>query len=471
MLIPKHYSKTQQFPVNIEYVGIWESKLNTKGIDILRKDIREIFDCGVLAVDPGEGIKRYVSLNNNILAVGEKSYDLREIKDIYVVGAGKGAASMGKALEDILGDRIKDGVINVKYGYTADLKRIRLNEAGHPIPDEKGMKGAREIIDLLKKTGEDDLVICLITGGASALLPLPAEGISLKDKQLITDLLLRCGASIREINSIRKHISGIKGGNMARAAYPSRLITLILSDVIGDIIDIIGSGPTVHDNSTYSDCMEIFKNYDLTEDIPASIIRQMERGINREIEETPSADDPIFSWYQNIIIGGNILTLKASLEKANSLGYNALILSSFIEGETADVAKVHAAIAKEIISSGSPLSPPACVISGGETTVTIHGEGKGGRNQEFVLAAAIEIDGLNNVVILSGGTDGTDGPTDAAGAIADGSTAGKAKKMGLDPYNYLRNNDSYHFFQKTKDLLITGPTNTNVMDLRVVLVD
>ncbi len=444
--------------------------MDTKGIDVLRKDIREIFDCGVLAVDPGEGIKRYVRLNNNTLSVGENSYDLREIKDIYVVGGGKGAASMGKAVEDILGDWIKDGVINVKYGYTVDLKRIRLNEAGHPIPDEKGIKGVQEIMDLLKKTGEDDLVICLITGGASALLPLPVNGISLKDKQLITDLLLRCGASIREINSIRKHISRIKGGNMARAAYPSRLITLILSDVIGDIIDIIGSGPTVHDNSTYLDCMEIFKNYGLIKDIPLSIIQQIKRGINGEIEETPSADDPIFSRCQNLLIGGNIQALKASFKKANSLGYNTLMLSSYIQGETGDVAKVHAAIAKEIISSGNPLPRPACVISGGETTVTIHGEGKGGRNQEFVLTTAIEIDGFSNVVVLSGGTDGTDGPTDAAGAIADGSTIRKAKKLGLDPYNYLKNNDSYHFFQKMDDLLITGPTNTNVMDLRVILV-
>ena len=444
--------------------------MDTKGIDVLRKDIREIFDCGVLAVDPGEGIKRYVRLNNNTLSVGENSYDLREIKDIYVVGGGKGAASMGKAVEDILGDWIKDGVINVKYGYTVDLKRIRLNEAGHPIPDEKGIKGVQEIMDLLKKTGEDDLVICLITGGASALLPLPVNGISLKDKQLITDRLLRCGASIREINSIRKHISRIKGGNMARAAYPSRLITLILSDVIGDIIDIIGSGPTVHDNSTYLDCMEIFKNYGLIKDIPLSIIQQIKRGINGEIEETPSADDPIFSRCQNLLIGGNIQALKASFKKANSLGYNTLMLSSYIQGETGDVAKVHAAIAKEIISSGNPLPRPACVISGGETTVTIHGEGKGGRNQEFVLTTAIEIDGFSNVVVLSGGTDGTDGPTDAAGAIADGSTIRKAKKLGLDPYNYLKNNDSYHFFQKMDDLLITGPTNTNVMDLRVILV-
>ncbi|RKX97220.1 MAG: glycerate kinase, partial [Spirochaetes bacterium] len=308
-------------------------------------------------------------------------------------------------------------------------------------------------------------------GGGSALLPMPADGITLEEKQATTKVLLECGATIDEINSIRKHLSKIKGGGLMRLAYPANVISLILSDVVGDPLDIIASGPTVPDTSTFKDCMEIIKKYDIEKKIPYTVLKRIEKGLKGEIEETPKDGDPIFEKSENIIIGNNMKAVLAADKKARELGYNTLIISSMIEGETKEVAKVHGAIIKEVKRSGNPISPPACILSGGETTVTIKGKGKGGRNQEFVLACCIDIEGIDKVMILSGGTDGTDGPTDAAGAVGDGETVLRAKKIGLDADKYLNNNDSYHFFQKLDDLLITGPTNTNVMDLRILLIE
>jgi glycerate 2-kinase len=436
----------------------------------LRKDALVIFQAGVRAVDPVNAVKRYFKLQDSILSVGERTYDLASYNKVYVIGAGKASAAMAQPLEEILSDRIKAGAVNVKYGHDVPLKIIRVFEAGHPVPDEAGLKGTKKIIQLLRQTGERDLVICLISGGGSALLPYPAQGLTLENKQKVTKHLLEVGATIHEINAVRKHISQVKGGQLARLVYPSTLISLILSDVIGDKLDSIASGPTVPDSSTFSDCLHILDKYNIRQKIPAAVLELLERGARGEIKETPKADDPAFKKIQNVIIGSNILAVKAAREKAKELKYHSLILSSFIEGETKEVAKVHAAIAKEILSTGSPLPSPACVISGGETTVTILGQGLGGRNQEFVLAAAVEIDGLEDVVILSGGTDGTDGPTDAAGALADGKTVSRAKELGLDAEYHLRENDSYHFFKPLGDLLITGPTYTNVMDLRLVIV-
>jgi glycerate 2-kinase len=337
------------------------------------------------------------------------------------------------------------------------------------VPDEAGFRGAQKIVKLLEKTGEKDLVIFLISGGGSALLPYPAEGLSLEDKQEVTRALLEVGADIHEINALRKHLSLVKGGRLARFAFPSPLISLILSDVIGDDLDSIASGPTVPDKSTFGDCLHILDKYHIRDRIPQAVVKIMEKGARGEIEESPKPGDPIFEQAQNVIIGSNIQAVEAARNEAHKLGYNTLILSTFIEGETKDVARVHAAVAKEILSSGNPICRPACVISGGETTVTIQGKGLGGRNQEFALAAAIDIAGLRDVVVLSAGTDGTDGPTDAAGAIVDGTTIERAEKMGMDAELFLRENDSYHFFQSLGDLIITGPTHTNVMDLRLVL--
>lgn len=443
---------------------------DVRNVQKLRSDGMEIFTHALKAVDPVEAVKRCLRVDGENLVVDGKTYSLRDYANIYVIGAGKAGASMALAVEEIVGDRIAKGVINVKYGHVSQLKRVKLNEVGHPIPDEKGVSGSEEIAGLLEQLGENDLVICVISGGGSALLPSPAEGISLEDKQKMTNLLLECGANINEINAIRKHISKLKGGGIARLAYPSTVVALILSDVVGDPLDVIASGPTVPDNSTFGDCMSILKKYALLEEVPESIKARIQRGTKGEIEETPKAGNPIFEKTHNVIIGSNIIAVKAAEGRARELGYNPLILSTFIEGETREVAKVHAAIAKEILKSNHPISPPACIISGGETTVTIRGKGLGGRNQEFALAAALDIQELEGVVILSGGTDGTDGPTDAAGAIADADTVRRALELGFDANAYLDDNDSYHFFGKLGDLLTTGPTNTNVMDLRLILV-
>ena len=440
-----------------------------KTLSQLRRDAEIIFRSGVKAVDPIKAIGQHVRCQDEILEVGERSYNLNDFQRVIVIGAGKASAAMAQPLEDLLGDRLKEGLVQVKYGHSLPLRKIRIKEAGHPVPDKSGSEGAQKIVQLVKSATEKDLVIFLISGGGSALLPSPVEELTMEDKQRTTQILLESGANIHEINAVRKHISQVKGGRLARLAYPATLVSLVLSDVIGDNLDSIASGPTVPDRSTFGDCVNILEKYRIKDRIPSAVVKHLEKGFRGEAEETPKAGDPAFKRTQNLIIGSNILAVKAARSNADQLGYNSLILSTFIEGETREVARVHAAVAKEILKRDLPLRRPACIISGGETTVTIKGKGMGGRNQEFVLAAAIEVNGLEDVVILSGGTDGTDGLTDAAGAIADGLTVKRAESMGLDPGHYLRENDSYHFFQALGDLLITGPTFTNVMDLRLVM--
>ncbi len=435
----------------------------------LRSDIRKIFDAGLEAADPGKAIRSTVTRAGDRLIIGDREYHLSSFEEITVVGAGKAGASMAAALEGILGSSLTGGMVITKYGHGLPLETVLVKEAGHPIPDDSGVDGSKRILTLLKAAGEKDLILCVISGGGSALLPMPVSGISLHDKQETTRVLLECGADIHEINSIRKHLSGIKGGRLAEAAFPATLVTLILSDVIGDDLDAIASGPTVPDRSTFTDCMKIVDKYRLEDKLPSSVFAHLERGINQTVSETPKPGNRVFEKTFSIITGSCSLSVSSAKEKAEELGYETIILSSSIKGETSDVAKVHAAIAKEILKSGNPVSTPGCIVSGGETTVKIQGDGLGGRNMEFVLAAAIEIDGLDGITLLSGGTDGTDGPTDAAGAIADGSTVQTARERGMDAGEYLRNNDSYHFFETTGDLLITGPTMTNVMDLRIIL--
>jgi len=436
----------------------------------IRQDAREIFQAGLTAADPVRAVQRNCRMQGNRFYVGEQYYDLTALENIYVLGTGKASAAMAQPIEELLGRRITAGVINVKHGHTVPLRFIRLNEAGHPVPDEAGIKGTQEIVKLLEQAGENDLVIFLISGGGSALLPAPAGGLILSDIQQTTQVLLNIGATIHEMNALRKHLSWVKGGQLAKLAFPAALVALILSDVIGDDLDIIASGPTAPDTSTFQDCLSVIAKYDIQAKMPAAVYAHLEKGIRGEAAETPGEDDSVFHRVQNLIIGNNSLAVKAAQKKAEALGYNSLILSSFIEGETKEVAKVHSAIVREIVTNGNPVAAPACVISGGETTVTIKGPGKGGRNQEFVLAAAIEISGWENIVVLSGGTDGNDGPTDAAGAIADGKTLDRAEVLGKNAGFYLSQNDSYHFFQSLNDLLVTGPTNTNVMDLRLILV-
>ena len=436
----------------------------------MRKDAVKIFNKGVDAVEPRTAIKKFCRRDGDNFYAGFKKIHLPLIKNLYIIGAGKGSAPMAAGIEDLLYDSITDGIVNVKYGHKVKLKKIRLVEAGHPVPDANSEKGTKAILDLVKDAGDKDLVLSLISGGGSALLVAPVDGIVLKDKQDTIAVLLSCGASIDEINAIRKHISLVKGGGLTKIVYPAPIISLILSDVVNDALDVIASGPTVPDSSTFKNCIDIIKKYNIKNKLPFNVFQYIERGASKKISETPKADEPVFLKTYNLLIGSNIEAITAAKKEAENLGYNTIILSSMIEGETKDVARVHAAIAKEIHKTGNPVSAPACILSGGETTVNITGDGKGGRNQEFALASAIDIAGKDKIVVLSGGTDGNDGPTDAAGGIADNTTMIRAENSGLNPYHFLSNNDSYNFFQKLGDLLITGPTNTNVMDLRIMLV-
>ena len=451
-------------------------KLSRFRLEEMRDMAKAVFLKAVSAVDPYQRLKEIAHIDKNRLIIGveevsEKVFDLNEFERIFLVGTGKASSSMAQAIEEIFGGRITKGLITTKYGHALPLRFTEIIEAGHPLPDPKGLEGARKIKDLLTNTGPKDLVLFLISGGGSALLPLPADKITLEEKQELTQFLLDCGADIKEINTIRKHISQMKGGWLARWAFPSTVITFILSDVVGDPLDVIASGPTVPDTSTFQESWEILKRYGLINEIASSIRNHLQAGREGKIKETPKAGESVFEKVHNMIIGSNIVALRAAEKEFSLAGFNTIILSSSIVGETREAARFHGAIAREVVSTGKPIDRPACILSGGETTVTIRGSGLGGRNQEFTLSGAFEISGLEKTVLLSGGTDGTDGPTDAAGAMADHTTITRARQMGLDSVKFLENNDSYHFFEKLGDLLITGPTRTNVMDVRILLVD
>jgi glycerate 2-kinase len=441
-----------------------------KKIKKMRADAESIFRAGLAAVAPESVVARCCRIEEERLWVGSRCYDLAEFKNIYVIGCGKAAAAMAKALERLLGERITAGIVIVKYGHLAHLSRIRIVEAGHPVPDRCGEEGARRILALAESTGNDDLVLCLISGGGSALLPLPAAGLSLADKQATAKVLIACGATIHEINAIRKHTSAIKGGLLARAVHPATLVTLILSDVVGDDLDVIASGPCVPDASSFEDCLAILDDYRIADKLPEVVVEHLRAGAAGDIPETPKAADPVFRHGFQLIVGSNIDAVKAAGAEAARIGYPPLILSSMLEGDTRQAALLHGGIIKEVLKSGHPVPPPTCILSGGETTVVVRGKGLGGRNQEFALALAPQIAACTGVVALSAGTDGTDGPTDAAGAIVDDTTIKRAEALGLDYRRYLEANDAYRFFKQTGELLFTGPTNTNVMDMRVILV-
>ncbi|MGC8880606.1 MAG: glycerate kinase type-2 family protein, partial [Anaerolineae bacterium] len=375
--------------------------------------------------------------------------------------------------------RLTHGLVIVKRGYLGHIggpKAIEFVEAGHPVPDQAGMDAAQRIVELLQQTTARDLVICLISGGASALMTLPAPGISLEDVQVLTRALLACGATIHEINTIRKHISQLKGGQLARWAAPALVISLILSDVVGDALDVIASGPTVPDPTTFADAWSVLERYSIVDKVPRSIVAHIQAGMEGAVTETPKPGDEIFARVHNIIIGSNRIAAHAAAATARQLGYQTLLLTTFLEGEAREVGKVLASLAKGMIRGETllppavALHPPACLILGGETTVTLRGNGCGGRNQEMALAAAIALDGWPHVLVTCLATDGNDGPTDAAGAFVDGSTVRRAAALGLNAADHLARNDAYAFFAPLGDLVITGPTHTNVNDLAIVLV-
>ena len=436
----------------------------------MRADAASIFGSAVAAVDAQECVKRFVKLQGRTLRIGGVDYDLESFERVLVVGTGKASPRMGMALEEALGDRISDGVINTKYAHAEPLRRIRTVECGHPVPDEAGVEGTRQILAALEGADDRTLVICLISGGGSALMPAPSEGITLQEKQDTTRLLLECGANIVELNAVRKHLSRVKGGGLARTAFPATIVALMLSDVIGDPMDVIASGPTVPDTSTFKTCAEIFQKYEVSNRLPEAVRARLEAGAAGEIPETPKPGDAVLQRCHNVIVGSNGLAVAAAADRARDLGYNTLVLSTRLEGEAREVAHVYSAIGKEILTSGAPVAVPACVIAGGETTVTVQGSGKGGRNQELVLAGAMHLSGWDGTVMFSGGTDGTDGPTDAAGAIADAETIKRAESAGLSAIESLKNNDSYRFFKPLGDLVMTGPTGTNVADVAFVMV-
>lgn len=452
-------------------VSFAQSLYDRPGIEgVRRRQIVSILQAALEAVDPAEAVKRFMRLQDGALWVHDRVYDLATIEHIYVVGAGKAGAPMAQAVEDILGDRITAGAINVKYGHVAPTQRIRVREAGHPIPDEAGVEGSHEIAHWLAQAGPNDLVLCLISGGGSALLPLPVEGVTLGDLQTLTDALLRAGANIVEINSIRKHLDRLKGGKLAALTNGAQVIALILSDVVGNPLDAIASGPTVPDSSSFADAWTLLERYGLITQAPTAIRTFLQAGCRGEIAENPKEGDPLFERVQNVIVASNDLAAQAAERTAQELGFSTLLLSTFIEGEAREVARVFAALAREELASSRPISRPACIIAGGETTVTLRGHGRGGRNQEMALSGALRLDGLTDVALVCLATDGTDGPTDASGALADGATIMRARALGLDAWAHLENNNAYPFFAALGDLLLTGPTNTNVNDLTFVLV-
>lgn len=427
-----------------------------------------LFEAGLRAVDPYEALCRQVSLRGMRLTVGSRHYSLQPQHRLVVVGAGKASARMAEALEHRLGPRIDAGLVVVKYGHGAPTKRVRILEAGHPVPDAAGIQAARRISALARTLRPADLLIVLLSGGASSLLPAPAPGISLLDKQQTTQLLLRSGATIQEVNAVRKHLSNVKGGQLA-AATCGRVATLILSDVIGNDLGTIGSGPTAPDPTTFHDARAILKQYGVWAEVPASVRRRIKAGIEARVGETPKPGAALFRRVDNVLVGDNQAAVDAAASYAARQGIPALILSTTVTGEAREVAKLFGAMAREIATRGRPLPRPCCVIAGGEVTVTVRGQGLGGRAQEFALAAAAEIAGLPNLWIAGFATDGTDGIKPVAGAIVDGRTANRAKRANLNLLRALQENNSFPIFKKLAAHIVTGPTGTNVNDLYLLL--
>ncbi len=438
----------------------------------LRRAAAEIQRAALLAADPAEAVRRHVRRVADWLLVGDTRYHLPEIERVFVVAIGKAAVSMTDAIADFFEDKIAGGVI-VAQSPGPRPASCDLLLGGHPVPNENSVLAGQRIATLLSDVKESDLVVCLISGGGSALATLPVDGVSLANLQALTDVLLRRGATINEINTVRKHLDHVKGGGIARMAGGARVLALILSDVVGDPLDVIASGPTSPDTTTFADAWKILEQRGLTEDMPLAVREHLLAGVRGDANapDTPKPGDESLERVQNVIVGSNRQAAQAAMTRAEQLGFNALLLSTFVEGEARQVARVAAALAKEIVRYDQPVKKPACLVWGGETTVTVHGHGKGGRNQELALAAAIALDGWDGVLVEAIGTDGTDGPTDAAGAIVTGETVSRARALGLDAAARLADNDAYHFFAPLGDLVVTGPTGTNVNDLLFILVE
>jgi len=432
-------------------------------------DARRILRQALAAVDPETAVAKTLHVEGDRLWGGDFSWRRGRRGRMILLGAGKAAGPMARAAEALLAEFDMEGLLVTKYGHSVPLERTELIEAGHPLPDQNGLRGGRKLLALAEAAGPDDLVLCLISGGGSALLPAPVAGVTLQDKLQATDLLLRAGADIHELNTLRKHLSRIKGGGLARAAEPASLLTLAISDVIGDRPDVIASGPTVPDPSSFADALAVVSRYGLAAALPANVMAYLQRGLAEPALETWKPAEPTLpSGY--LVVAGIDQAAAAARAAAAELGYRSEILTTSLCGEARDAAARLVEEARRRQRQMSPGEGPLCLVAGGETTVTVTGNGVGGRNQEFALAAALELEGGSGITLLAAGTDGTDGPTDAAGAIADGETALRGRRLGIDAGRYLNNNDSYHFFDRLDDLIKTGPTRTNVMDLTLVLI-
>ena len=442
------------------------SQLNRKA----RRLALNSLEAAVSAADPKQIIKARLHVENSKLRIDARTFDLDQFKHVYVVGGGKASGQMAEALEQLLGKHITKGIVNVIRGDKSKTAKIKLHEASHPVPDETGVKGTQAMLEMAEQAEKDDLVICLISGGGSSLMPMPRGDIEISDKRAITNALLRCGATINEINTVRKHISDFKGGWLAKRAYPAAVLNLILSDVVGDPLDFIASGPAVPDSTTFSDAVKVLENHRLWDTAPESVRRVLSEGKRGAIPETPKADDKAFKKVHNIVVGNNRFASQAAKDFLSTAGLNTLLLTATLEGEARQVGTVFVAMAREVSISGNPVPKPAGIVAGGETTVTVTGKGLGGRNQEIPLAAALKVGDLDGVVVASLSTDGIDGPTDAAGAIVDGRTLSRAAEAELVPEKFLVDNDSYHFFSKLGDLIFTGATGTNVNDVSIIIV-
>ena len=433
-----------------------------------RQQATEIFQAVLRSMDPYGLVQKHAGQIASL-------YRAENYQKLYLVSFGKAAFPMARALADAVGGILSRGILITKDGHVPEaglLEKMAIYEAAHPVPDIRGVLATEKTIALLKEADSDTLVVCLISGGGSALLVAPHEGINLREKQDVTQLLLKAGADIGEMNTVRKHLSRIKGGRLAGLAYPAKVVSLILSDVIGDPLNVIASGPTAPDETTFSDALAILDRYHLKDRIPEKALDILARGALGEIPETPKAGNPIFDKVENIVIGSNKEALQIAEREARARGYSPVILTASLKGEAREAGQWLALQAIEAYHESGPTVPrKICLIAGGETTVTVTGKGLGGRNTELALAFAREIKGRKGLTLLSAGTDGTDGPTDAAGAIVDGGTLIRAEASGLDVEASLAANDSYHYLEKTHDLLITGPTGTNVMDLQIILLD
>ncbi|MEM3561893.1 MAG: glycerate kinase [Candidatus Jordarchaeaceae archaeon] len=440
---------------------------------LARKIILALIESALRAADPRRAVKKNLILKRNKLMVKGKTFDLNSLNNIYVVGGGKASGAMAEAVEEVLGDRISGGCVNILKGTRNQFKtsKIELVEASHPVPDMNGLQGAKKMVSLVGEAQEGDLVLCLISGGGSALIPLPVEGVSLEDLQEVNRALLKSGAEINVMNAVRKHLSAVKGGNLAKAAYPATVVSLIISDVVGDPLETIASGPTVPDPTTYQDAINYLREYNIWDICPEGVKKHLNRGLEGKYPETPKPGDPIFERVFNLLIATNRMACFAAQEEGRKRGLKSLVLTTFLEGEAKDAGVLVSGIAKEIFYYNRPWKKPVIVILGGETTVTVRGKGRGGRNQELALSAALKLRGVEGVVIGSVASDGIDGFSNAAGAIIDGQTIDEAKRRGLDALSYLLDNNSTAFFESIDDCLIfTGPTGTNVNDLVFIAV-